>query len=48
MQKYFPYLGGRRLRNCGFYVVLLFEGVRNSEFKSRRGNKSNYLIPRIP
>ena len=46
MRRYFPCPGGRRLGNCGFYVELLFEGVRNSESKARRGNKGNYLIPR--
>ena len=47
-QRYSPYPGGRQLENCGFYVVLPFEGVRNSESKARRGNKGNYLIPRTP
>ena len=46
MRRYFPYPGGRRLRNYGFYIVLPFEGVRNLESKARRGNKGNYLIPR--
>ena len=48
MRRYSPYLGGRRLRNRGFCIELPFEGVRNSESKTRRGNKGNYLIPRTP
>ena len=48
MRRYSPYPGGRRLRNYGFYVILPFVKVRNLESKARRGNKGNYLIPRIP
>ena len=48
MQRYSPYPGGRQLENRGFYVVLPFKGVRNLKSKARRGNKSNYLIPRTP
>ena len=48
MRRYFPYPGGRKLENRGFYAVLPFKGVRNSESKARRGNKGNYLIPRTP
>ena len=48
MQRYSPCPGGRQLKNCGFYIVLPFERVRNLESKARRGNKGNYLIPRTP